>query len=66
MKLRIKELRDAKGWKVSDLSYASRVPVDTIYKYEREALTNPGAALLKKLADALGVTIDELIVQEDE
>ncbi len=62
MKLRIKELREAKGWKISDLSYAARVPVDTIYKYERESRTNPGAMLLKKLADALGVTIDDLIV----
>ncbi|WP_195251052.1 helix-turn-helix domain-containing protein [Romboutsia sp. 1001713B170207_170306_H8] len=43
------------------LSRGSGVPHENIYKILKEKNKNPGVYTVKKLADYLGLTIDELI-----
>lgn len=57
------ELRERKGMSQSELSKASGISVRTIQAYEQGARKLSGASYdnLKKLSDALGVTIEELV-----
>ena len=57
------ELRERKGMSQSQLSKASGISVRTIQAYEQGARKLSGASYdnLKKLSDALGVTIEELV-----
>jgi transcriptional regulator with XRE-family HTH domain len=52
------------GWSISELSFNSRVREDTI----RKILTNnsdPRLSTAKKIADALGVSLDSLVREKD-
>jgi transcriptional regulator with XRE-family HTH domain len=57
------ELREQKGLSQSQLAKASGISVRTIQAYEQGARKLSGASYdnLKKLSDALGVTIEELV-----
>ena len=56
----IADLREQKGWNQSDLAENSEVSRVMIGKYERaDALPSVDAA--KKIADALGVSLDYLV-----
>lgn len=57
------KLREQKGLSQSQLAKASGISVRTIQAYEQGARKLSGASYdnLKKLSDALGVTIDELV-----
>lgn len=57
---RIKALREAKGWTQNHLAEVAEVPQPTIWRLERGLIRNPKMELLRKLARALGVTVDEL------
>ena len=57
------ELRERKGMSQSDLAKVSGISVRTIQAYEQGARKLSGASYdnLKKLSDALGVAIEELV-----
>ena len=57
------ELRERKGMSQSDLAKASDISVRTIQAYEQGARKLNGASYdtLRKLSDALGVSVDELV-----
>ena len=57
------ELREQKGMSQSQLAKASGISVRTIQAYEQGARKLSGASYdnLKKLSDALGVAIEELV-----
>ena len=57
------KLRDAKGLKDCDIVKLSGVASATISSWKNGHYT-PKLPKLKKIADALGVTIDELIKEE--
>lgn len=59
----LREVRSWRGMSQSDLSKASGISVRTIQAYEQGARKLSGASYdnLKKLSDALGVTVEELV-----
>ncbi|KZL94324.1 helix-turn-helix domain-containing protein [Clostridium magnum] len=60
----IKRIRERKGLGVNELSRLSGVNASYISAMERGEKDNPTITTLKKLADVLNVTIDELIRSE--
>lgn len=56
--MRLKEIRTSKGLSVPELSRLSTVPVRTIEDLEKRG--DGRVSTLIKLADSLGVTLDEL------
>lgn len=57
---RLKKLRNDKGLSQSELSEVAGIHYMHLSKYER-GVARPSAAILKKLANALGVSADYLI-----
>ena len=55
------KLRKQKGWSQEKLAVESGVSYNTIIKLERGRIKNPKIETVAKLADALKVSIDELI-----
>ena len=64
MKNRIKELREDKDMKQSDLAQATGIDQRTISNYET-GKTNPDAFALIQLADFFEVSIDYLLYRTD-
>ncbi len=65
MKTRLKELREARGLTLEEVAQGCGVTRFTVSKFENFG-TNMGFATLCKLADFLGVTLDELRGDRDE
>ena len=64
VRLRLKELREAKGWTQSQLAERSGVNQGTISKIESGKTGGIDFDNLERLADALGVDAGFLIVHE--
>lgn len=64
-KTKLQELREARQLSVFELSVLSRVSGSLIYRYEGGSVA-PRLDNARALADALGVTIDELFPAEVE
>jgi transcriptional regulator with XRE-family HTH domain len=60
----IKKIRESKGLGINELSRLSGVNASYISAMERGEKENPTITTLKKLADALEVTVDELLQSE--
>lgn len=60
IKNNVQKLLDAKGWTIYRLSKESGVSLTVLYSLEKKQM-GPTAETLVKLADALGVMVDELI-----
>jgi len=58
---RIKEIRKQKKLSQDKLSKLADLSLNTIVNIEREKNTNPTVETLKKIANALNVTLDELV-----
>ncbi len=58
-------LKNEKGMKTEDLAAASKVPVGTINKLLNGETKDPKGNTLKKLADALGTTVEFLYGNEN-
>ena len=57
----IKKYREKKGVSQDKLSKLAGVTLHTITKIESEATPDPRIETVKKIADALGVSVDELL-----
>ncbi len=57
---KLKEIREAKGLTQVELAVKSGVASMTISRIERGAVTKPAYATLKVLADALGVSPEDI------
>jgi transcriptional regulator with XRE-family HTH domain len=57
---KLKEFRKAKGWTVFQLATASQIQPSLIFRYESGDIKSPTYANMRALADALGVTTDDL------
>lgn len=64
--LRLRELREAKGWSQNELARESGVPQYTISRLEAGERESVNLLQLEKLATALGVNAALLIVHEPE
>ena len=55
------KIRKQKGWSQEKLAVESEISYNTIIKIERGGIKNPKIETVIKFADALGVSIDELV-----
>lgn len=55
------KLRKEKGWSQEKLAAESEISYNTLIKIERGGIENPKIKTVIKLADALTVSIDELV-----
>ena len=58
---RVKEFRNQKGWSQQKLAEKTGLSFNTITKIEQGVGNSPTLKTLLKLADAFGVTLDELV-----
>lgn len=58
---RLKELRKKAGWSQQKLAEKSGLSYNTITKIEQGAATKPTIQTIIRIADAFGVSLDELI-----
>ena len=58
------ELRKQKGWTQEKLARESDISYNTLIKLERNGIKNPKIETVIKLADALEVSLDELVGRE--
>lgn len=56
----LKALKNQKGWSSQRLADAANLPVDTLNKILSGSTKNPNPETLRRLADALGVSPEEL------
>jgi transcriptional regulator with XRE-family HTH domain len=61
---KIRMLRERKGWNMSDLARVSGIPQPTIWRLEKGYILQPKTRILKLLAQALGVSTDYLLREE--
>lgn len=57
----IAKIRKQKGWSQEKLAQEAGISYNTLIKIERNGIKNPKIETVVKLADALKVSIDELI-----
>ena len=57
----LKKLRQKKGWSQEKLAREAGISYNTLIKIERGVIKNPKIDTIIKIANALGVSIDELI-----
>lgn len=60
----LKELRKQKGWSQERLARESNISYHTLIKLEQNGIKNPKIETVIKLADALEVSLDELVGRE--
>jgi len=58
---RVKEFRNQKGWSQQKLAEITELSFNTITKIEQGVGDSPTLKTLLKLANAFGVTLDELV-----
>ncbi len=58
---KVKELRNQKGWTQQKLAEETELSFNTITKIEQGIGSSPTLKTLIKLADALGIGLDELV-----
>ena len=63
---RLKERRRARGLTQARLAEAARVSQGLIARIERGNVLDPAASIIRRLANALGVTADWLIGMNDD
>jgi transcriptional regulator with XRE-family HTH domain len=61
---RIKKYREKSNWSQQKLAEESRLSIGQIQSMEIGRIADPGKEVLIKLADAFGISIDELIGRE--
>ena len=59
---RLKEIRESKGFTISELARLSNVTRQTIYRLENEQDDTANSKTLKALADALTVKVTDFFV----
>jgi len=62
----LRQIRERKGWTQNHLAEVSGVPQPSIWRLENGQILNPKTSLLRKLAEALGVTMDYLLREEEK
>ena len=63
--LAVRIFRDRQGWSQAQLAQASKVDRGYISKIESGGV-DPGLEMQRRIADALGISLSELIVQAEE
>lgn len=58
---RVRECREARGWRQRDLAVAMDVDSSYVSMIETDSIANPGIETLEKIARALGCTPNDLL-----
>ena len=66
MKLKIKELRELRGWSQKELADRMNVSKQLLYKYENRTPQNVSLEVLEKACDAFGCEIGNILVKIKE
>jgi transcriptional regulator with XRE-family HTH domain len=66
IRLRVKEIAEQKGLDAAKLSRKADLGYATVLGIWKGTTTNPGYNTLQKLAEALGVQVDDLVVKDDD
>lgn len=61
---RLKELRKKAGWSQQKLAEKANLSYNTITKIEQGAATMPTIQTMIKIADAFGISLDQLVGRE--
>jgi transcriptional regulator with XRE-family HTH domain len=61
---KLKALRNQKGWSQEKLAQEAGISYHTLIKLEQSGIKNPRIETVIKLADALSVSLDELVGRE--
>jgi len=64
MKKRLKQLRKKAGWSQQKLAEKAGLSYNVITKIEQGIAKRPSIQTMVKLADALGISLDELVGRE--
>ncbi|AJW76950.1 transcriptional regulator [Marinitoga sp. 1197] len=62
----LKKIRNKKGLTIKELSLKTNLAESTIARIENGIFKNPGILTLKKIAKALGTTVEELFDFNDK
>ncbi len=65
VRLRVKEIAESKGYNMSSLSRAADVNFNTIKRIWKNPELGANIITLKRIARVLGVSLDELVVEDD-
>ena len=60
------KIRKKKGWSQEKLAREANISYNTLIKIERNGIENPKIETVIKLADALNVTIDDLVGRKNK
>ena len=60
----LKSFRNKKGWSQEKLAREANISYHTVIKLEQRVIKNPRIETVIKLADALEVSLDELVGRE--
>jgi transcriptional regulator with XRE-family HTH domain len=62
----LKRLRKAKGWSQHKLSNEAGLSLTSITKLEQGVTTDPVISTIVKIANALGISLDELVDRKSQ
>ena len=65
MSSRIREIRESRGLRREDVASLTGISYEYVRKLEADDPPTPGLEIARKLASALGVTVDELFPASD-
>ncbi len=61
----LRRIRERKGWTQNHLAVISGVPQPSIWRLENGLILNPKTSLLRKLAEALEVSMEYLLTEDE-
>ena len=61
----LRRIRERKGWTQNHLAVVSGVPQPSIWRLEHGLILNPKTSLLRKLAEALEVSMEYLLTENE-
>lgn len=61
----LRRIRERKGWTQNHLAEVSGVPQPSIWRLEKGLILNPKTSLLRKLAEALEVSMEYLLTKDE-
>ncbi len=61
----LRRIRERKGWTQNHLADVSGVPQPSIWRLEKGLILNPKTSLLRKLAEALEVSMEYLLTENE-
>ncbi|HEU5379872.1 MAG TPA: helix-turn-helix transcriptional regulator [Ktedonobacteraceae bacterium] len=65
-RLRVKEILEGRELSMAKLSRGADVPLNTVRRLVKDRAYNPTAYTLRRVAEYLGMTMDDLYINDEE